>query len=232
MLGCSVPVQAGNTAEASSTLYNGIRLAHPWPPNRRGFTDRVFDPPYLVDPPAVIPIDTGRQLFVDDFLIEETSLGRTFHRAQYHPASPVLRPTKPWERRDESAERTKTRSNPAAMVFSDGVFYDPEARLFKMWYMGGYSQNTCYAFSHDGLSWEKPSLDVVPGTNIVTNTLRDSSTVWLDPTDPDRSKRYKLAYFNGGHGTLEVYLSADGIHWRKVGDSGVSGDRTRNPDAP
>src|SRR5207244_3594283 len=122
--------------------------------------------------------------------------------------------------------RTKTRSNPAAMVFSYGVFYDPDDRLFKMWYMGGYSQNTCYAFSHDGLAWEKPALDVVAGTNIVTNTLRDSSTVWLDPTDPDRSKRYKLAYYNGGHGALEVYLSGDGIHWRKIGDSGPSGDRT------
>ncbi len=28
-LGCSVPVQAADTAEASSILYNGIRLVHP-----------------------------------------------------------------------------------------------------------------------------------------------------------------------------------------------------------
>jgi hypothetical protein len=226
ILGCSVTVQAAAAPEALSTLYNGIRLAHPWPPNRRGFSDRVYDPPYLVDPPSVIPIDVGRQLFVDDFLIEETSLARTFHRAEYHPANPLLRPTKPWERRDPYAERTHTRSNPTAMVFSDGVFYDPQDRLFKMWYMGGYSQNTCYAFSRDGLSWEKPSLDVISGTNIVTSTLRDSSTVWLDPVDPDRSKRYKLAYYNGGHGTLEVYLSRDGIHWRNGGESGASGDRS------
>jgi hypothetical protein len=33
-----------------------------------------------------------------------------------------------------AAERTKTRSNPAAMVFSDGVLFDPADRLFKMWY--------------------------------------------------------------------------------------------------
>ena len=226
VLGGSVSLRGVDAVEAGETLYNGIRLVHPWPPNRRGFTAQVFEPPYLIDPPAVIPIDVGRQLFVDDFLIEETSLARTFHRAEYHPASPVLRPTKAWERRDEYAERTKTRSNPTAMVFSDGVFYDPADRLFKMWYMGGYSQNTCYAFSHDGLSWEKPSLDVVPGTNIVTNTLRDSSTVWLDLTDSDRSKRYKLAYYNGGHGASEVYLSGDGIHWRKMKDSGPSGDRS------
>ena len=35
-------------------------------------------PPYLVSPPAVIPIDVGRQLFVDDFLIEQTTLTRVF----------------------------------------------------------------------------------------------------------------------------------------------------------
>jgi len=40
-------IQAGDAAAAAapSTLYNGIRLAHPWPPNRRGFTDQRFDPP-------------------------------------------------------------------------------------------------------------------------------------------------------------------------------------------
>ncbi len=98
----------------------------------------------------MIPIDVGRQLFVDDFLIEETTLARTFHQAEYYTGNPVLWPNTQWEKYDEYAERTKTRSNPAAMVFSDGVFYDARDRLFKMWYMGGYSQNTCYAFSHDG----------------------------------------------------------------------------------
>ena len=223
-VGEGAPFQMRSAAPV--TLYNGIRLARPWPPNRRSFPELALEPPYLVDPPEVIPIDVGRQLFVDDFLIEETSLERTFHPATYHPASPVLRPTKPWEKRDEYADRTKTRSNPAAMVFSDGVFYDPEVKLYKMWYMGGYSQNTCYATSHDGLAWDKPSLDVVAGTNIVTHTLRDSSTVWLDLKEPDRTKRYKMAYYDGGHHALEVLLSADGIHWRKVGESGPSGDRT------
>jgi len=44
------------------------------------------------------------------------------------------------------------------------VFYDPAARLFKMWYMGGYSHNTCYATSTDGIAWTKPPLDVVTDT--------------------------------------------------------------------
>jgi len=208
----------------ATTLYNGIRLPQPWPPDRHGLLDRPIAPPYLVDPPDVIPIDLGRQLFVDDFLIEETSLERTFHRATYYPDNPILRPTTKWERYDEYAVRTQTRSNPAAMVFSDGVFYDPHSRLFKMWYMGGYSQNTCYAFSHDGLTWERPALDVVKGTNITLSLHRDSSTVWLDLAEPDPDGRYKMTLWYDHY--LLLYTSRDGIHWRERGRSGPAGDRS------
>jgi hypothetical protein len=204
--------------------YNGIRLTRPWPPNRSSLPDHAVQPPYLVAPPEIIPIDVGRQLFVDDFLIEETTLTRTFHPAEYYSGNPVLWPNTQWEKYDEYAERTKTRSNPAAMVFSDGVFYDPHDRLFKMWYMGGYSQNTCYAVSHDGLKWEKPSLDVVPDTNITLSGHRDSSTVWLDATEPDQARRFKLAFYYDTY--LMLYDSPDGVHWQPRGRTGRVGDRT------
>ena len=205
-------------------MYNGIRLADPWPPDRRSLPVRDVPPPYLVSPPEVIPIDVGRQLFVDDFLIEDTTLERTFHHAEYYTGNPVLWPNTRWEKYDEYAERTKTRSNPSAMVFSDGVFYDPRDRLFKMWYMGGYSQNTCYAFSQDGLAWEKPALDVVPGTNITLSSHRDSSTVWLDQAEPDPARRFKLAYSYDNY--LALHDSPDGIHWHERGRTGLAGDRT------
>jgi len=171
-----------------------------------------------------VPIDLGRQLFVDDFLIEQTSLTRTFHPAEYYPHNPILWPSTPWEKYDEYAQRTKTRSNPTAMPFSDGVFYDPDDRLFKMWYMGGYSQNTCYATSTDGIKWDKPALDVVPGTNIVTKGHRDSSTVWLDLDERDRTRRYKMARWYDHY--MELLASSDGIHWRAMGRTGLTGDRT------
>lgn len=212
------------TPSVPATLYNGIRLPQPWPPDNRGFSPTPVLPPYLVDPPAVVPIDVGRQLLVDDFLIEETSLTRSFHRAEYYANNPVLSPTTKWERYDEYAERTKTRSNPAAMPFSDGVFYDPDDRIYKMWYMGGYSQNTCYATSPDGVTWNKPSLDIVAGTNIVTHGLRDSSTVWLDVAEHDRTRRYKMARWYDHY--MELLASHDGIHWRPMGRTGLTGDRT------
>jgi hypothetical protein len=80
MLAASVRVDdlsaapGGSVGGAGTTLYNGIRLADPWPPRRRSLADMPIAPPYLVDRPAVVPIDLGRQLFVDDFLIEESSL--------------------------------------------------------------------------------------------------------------------------------------------------------------
>lgn len=207
-------------AIGGETLYNGIRVPSEWPPRVERLT---LDPQetlsYLTSPPAVIPIDVGRQLFVDDFLVEETTLKRTFHSAEYYPDNPVLKPDRPWESEGPS---------PTAMVFSDGVWYDPADKLFKMWYMGGYVRSTCYATSKDGIHWEKPSLDVVPGTNIVQPGGRDSCTVWLDLEEKDPTRRYKFfrSHGNGGWG-LSVYFSDDGIHWGDaVIRSGPCGDRT------
>jgi hypothetical protein len=165
-------------------------------------------------------------LFVDDFLIQESTLNRTFHNAEYYPHNPVLSPETAWEQKDEYAERTKTRGNPTAMVFSDGVFFDPKDKLFKLWYMGGYNQTVCLALSHDGLHWERPALDVVPGTNITASMLRDSTTVWLDLDDPNPKARYKLALFNGSDNALRLFTSPDGIHWKWISRSGQCGDRT------
>ena len=205
-------------------LYNGIQLGRPWPPDLRYPNEHPVRPPYLVDPPAVIPIDTGRQLFVDDFLIESTTLARTFHRATYHPANPILKPETDWERRDDMAERTRQPSNPSAMVFSDGVFFDWRDRLFKMWYMGGFGMYTCLATSADGVSWQRPSFDVAAGTNIVNRDTRDSSTVWLDPHDTNPRQRFKMSIWYDYK--LVLYASPDGIHWTKLGTTGTAGDRS------
>ena len=49
-------------------------------------------PPYLVQHPKVVQIDVGRQLFVDDYLIESSTAERTYHRAISRTI--VMRPTK------------------------------------------------------------------------------------------------------------------------------------------
>ena len=93
--------------------------------------------------------------------------------------------------------------------------------------MGSLLRTTCLATSRDGLHWEKPAYDVVPGTNIVQTGTRDSSTVWLDSTDPAR--RFKMFRSHGEDGRfgLSLHVSADGIHWNdRILRTGSCGDRT------
>src|SRR5437773_9796135 len=83
---------AGKPSGAGETLYNGIRLPSPWPPKITEIPREPVTPPYLKTPPAVIPIDVGRQLLVDDFLIAETTLRRVFHTPTPHANNPLVRP--------------------------------------------------------------------------------------------------------------------------------------------
>ena len=72
--------------------YNGIETPAVWPPQHIETDSAPLAVPYLNNSPPVIPIDTGRQLFVDDFLIEHSTLRRIYHSAKSHQASPVLVP--------------------------------------------------------------------------------------------------------------------------------------------
>lgn len=60
------------TGMTGETLQNGIVLPDAWPPRRTMAELRageVMRVPYLEQKPDVVPIDVGRQLFVDDFLM-------------------------------------------------------------------------------------------------------------------------------------------------------------------
>jgi len=209
------------------TLPNGIVLPDEWPPQIAELSREPMPVPYLDARPDVVPIDLGRQLFVDDFLVEQTTLTRTHHRTRYHPASPILVPDRPWEHDAMQGKPKKATS----IVFGDGVWYDPADNLFKMWYMGSNLKRLCYATSTDGLNWVKPELDIVPGTNILLDQERDSGTVWLDHNETDPARRFKMFTTvprpEGDGFRPAIYYSADGIDWGEpliVG--GGIGDRT------
>ena len=211
-------------------LYNGIVLPETWPP--RDMQPDSYEPmpvPYLQSPPDVIPIDVGRQLFVDDFLIAYTDLERRFHQPEKHEANPILTP--------ETEVELNHGFCPTAAPFSDGCFYDPKDKLFKLYYMAGWFDGVALATSKDGIHWERPALDVVPGTNLVLNPgqlRRDGVSVWLDHDASDRSERFKMYYWartgdigaklTGGAGY--ILTSADGIHWDWRGETGETGDNS------
>lgn len=228
----SVLVVAASLAVAQ-TLHNGIVLPAEWPPRYPIPTMRKEMPvPYLRQKPEVIPVNTGRQLFVDSFLIAETTLIPVFHTPVFYEGNPVLEPDKEWEKTMQGAVY--------AAPFSDGVWYDDKDGKFKMWYLAGagtvHKDNsqafyTGYAESADGKHWTKVLQDVMPGTNIVDTCNRDAATVWLDRAEKDLAKRWK--FFNvqrrSGERGWQIVLkySADGIHWSEgVAQSGDLPDRT------
>jgi hypothetical protein len=214
----------------SEILYNGIELSSPWPPKTHKLTLEPMAVPYLKNPPATIPIDLGRQLFVDNFLIESTNMDRVYHAPVSCPDNPVLKPDKPWEI-TKGPGGGDTFPGPLAYAFSDGAWFDPQDRLFKMWYIGGAMGCTCYAVSTDGIRWDKPSLDVRPGTNIVHLGRRDSSTIWLDLEEKDPAKRFKLFWSRildttDPHIHFSYQTSPDGIHWSPIQVESPGMDRT------
>jgi len=183
------------------SLPNGISISVS--PATRKPTQELQVAPYLSNPPAVIPIDVGRQLFVDDFLIEQTNMWRVGHRPVMYSGNPILTPGP----RDTAN---------LAMPYSDGVWFDPTDNLFKMWYDGGPGNAVCYATSTDGRNWTRPELadPAVPNTNCVATIGggRDSNTVWLDPLDTNPARRFKMfALYNVPQ--MNIYFSADGLHW-------------------
>ena len=171
-----------------------------------------------------IAINVGRQLFVDDFLVAQTNLTRTFHSAELAFDHPVLQPETPLELN----ATLKKEGLPVAAPFGDGVWFDPQDQLFKMWYHAGWFDGVALATSKDGIHWERPNLDVTPGTNRVLPVRevdghvlnRDAASVWLDDASQDAAQRWKMFVYSrqkgapknfANHG--ELFTSPDGIHW-------------------
>lgn len=217
------------------TLATGIRLPCPWPPVRN-MTRETQIPHYIASPPAVISIDVGRQLFVDDFLISNSSSGvtRVYRQAEYNAdVNPVMSPTKPWEKRNMTYAR----------AYSGGVWWIPSEKVFKMWYGCGTSPKTdsciglCLATSKNGIMWDKspPADGPVPGTNIVIDAVLKSNNVWYDLDDANASRRYKLADTGasykltnaGSVSSYRLWSSPDGIQWHlDVDGTGPTEDRS------
>lgn len=107
------------------------------------------------------------------------------------------------------------------------VLYDPEDKLFKMWYGVGHefeyrhhlpgSYMMCYATSRDGYSWEKPELGVLEWKGSKKNNFialagrRPTGSVIKTPPGLGISHRYIAVYLDDP-GICLAY-SDDGVRW-------------------
>lgn len=194
------PATAAN-GRSPERLFNGIELPDVWPPRSRD--PRSVEPmevPYLRRPPQVVPIDVGRQLFVDDFLIQETTLTRTFHRPEKFAGNPVFRAETP----RELAGAVEGRTPQKATVYPGhgGLFYDPRDGVFTLFYTAGWRGPLAVATSPDSVRWTRPALGLA-GDNVLLPAGRrwtgpelassgSDNCVWLDVAARDPAERIRF----------------------------------------
>lgn len=226
---------SSSPADSDRTLYNGIVLPEVWPP--RDGDEMSVEPmkmPYLANPPKVIPIDVGRQLFVDDFLIEQTDLTRTFHAAEKYTGNPVIKASTKEELlvREDSGP-LKNASGGTVALLHGGAFYDPEDHHLKLWFSGGSSLHFDMARSRDGIHWERgPDKIANPATVVPVNDC-----FWLDLEARDPAQRLKLQAVARAKPSEQhlhkvelsplyhaFFTSANGAKWSDAVPSGNSSD--------
>lgn len=196
-----VPAPPGPWAENSGEqLYNGIVLPKTWPPEHMNPQSAEPMPvPYLEHPPRVVPIDVGRQLFVDDFLVESTTLRRTFHPAKKYDGNPVFKAETARELQASNAGEP----GEEATVFlgQGGVFFDPAVKLFKMFYVAGWRGPLSLATSPDLVHWTRPELGLAGSNALLPAGVRwtgpklktggSDNCVWLDLDAKSPGERLK-----------------------------------------
>ncbi|SDC16823.1 hypothetical protein SAMN02799630_00704 [Paenibacillus sp. UNCCL117] len=228
-------------------LYNNIELPEEWPPNYKETTlDKPLPSDYKAYWPETVNISIGRQLFVDEFVVEDTNLTTKYHQPVLMD-QPVFEPETPLELNDGYCT--------CACPFNDGIFYDDTDKKFKMWYQAGWFDGVGCAESEDGIHWKRLS-ELFPDRQddrvipYEAGALRDGSAVWIDYEAADISEKYKMLVFFRKYDfevkyyhrmpkhfhdipgsvppleTIKLYKSANGIDWTEIGETTLAGDNS------
>lgn len=220
-----IVVTKGLAPEEGEHLPNGIQLPSEWPPRDMDAKSTAPMPvPYLAKEniPAIIPINTGRQLFVDDFLIEQTDLARAYHTARKYEGNPVFKAETKHELEPSGIEGL---DQAVTYLGHGGVFYHPEKKRFEMYYTASWRGGLALATSKDLIHWERPKLGVYQD-NLILPPGRDfagiDNAVWLDLASKDPNQRYKAIIQRGENHTL--HTSPNGLLWSQGIDAGKAGD--------
>jgi len=178
------------------------------------------------------PDDIGSrlELFVDDWLIDRLSGAE---RRLHHPVPQEVAMVfdRPWE--------GNWTEGSTVLRADDG--------LFRLYYRGGRQgteafqgypagkvdtrlKYTCYAESHDGITWTRPSLGLFEAAGTLDNNVvvtaeharrvETNFTCFVD-TRPGVAPAERFKGIGGMSGKVFALVSPDGIHWRKLTDEPV-----------
>ena len=163
----------------------------------------------------------GKQLFIDDFFIEELSgARRVLNQPQKQTVSAPL--SMPFDRQGTHPGR---------------IVYDENQRVFHHYYgveIEG-EQRICVHHSHDGFSWQQPSLDLVEADgsrdNNITNCPPAYLTIFWDPRAEDEAYRWKRVdnkpqgHRPDGDSVWQAFHSCDGCDWHAYPPGSHSGQK-------
>lgn len=184
--------------------------------------------------------------FDDHSLPWRDNLKVTMRQPVKYADNPVLRAGAPGSVDDIGAilygtvilERGKLRMWYLAWPQPDGRIAG-DAEFLKTYRPIGYAEST------DGIHWTKPTLNLVNFRGSRANNLvlvepasaaysktSDFISVLLDESDPDPARRYKMAYITEDaprrNASTATAVSPDGLRWRLVNDSMISGGHFEN----
>lgn len=176
--------------------------------------------------PTHVNIGNQRELFTDDFLIDQLT-GKAEQRLhQPVPQNVVLKHDAPWEGTGSGYHS----------LFKDGDLY---RMYYKAWHLdvsekglntGSHPLYCCYAESKDGIHWEKPNLGICnfngstdnniilfPGQFPGVNADPGHPAIFKDenPECPPESQYKAIIRSSKPHG-LFAFHSPDGIHWQPM----------------
>ncbi|MFN0195466.1 MAG: hypothetical protein ACKVT0_01870, partial [Planctomycetaceae bacterium] len=160
-----------------------------------------------------------KQLFIDDYVIGDMQgVRKKLNQAVKHPKNPII---------------VRDRPSDGFQVDYGTVAFDPNDRLFKMWYQvihgevkdhQNHQYLVGYAESTDGITWEKPIVNEQTGTNHISvdppERFIGGPGVMIDTHDDDSERRFKMMYVANPEAkpsslSTRIAYSADGIHWKQ-----------------
>jgi hypothetical protein len=194
------------------------------------------------DPLALKP-NVPQFIFDDALIAHQQRVTRRWMQAKVYP-DPLLRPDKPWEGRCLKLYGTVVPEPEFTGLGGWRMYYDifnPTFTFKKREQKVPIAPGMLMARSDDGLTWEKPELDVVTWpdgrkTNFVAHSGKhlDGAPLIYEPDDVERP--FKMIGFSFDNvepmwnDTFGLYtrFSSDGVHFTPQGDKPVvrAGDRT------
>ncbi len=165
-----------------------------------------------------IELNSRRELFVDDYLIETRDGDVQRQLMLPEPQEVVFVTDQPWE----------GNTSGYYSFFQDGELY---RMIYRGWQhdrqmKAAHKEVTCYAESKDGIHWTKPNLGLFEWEGSKENNI-----IWRGPgthnftafrdDNPDTPPTARYKAFGGGRGGLLPFISPDGIHWKLLQDKPV-----------